>query len=76
MSVLNLNIAGMRRELLDANVALEENNSWDVEEYSNYIVNQYDITFLAVDWKFPQETAQILCTTKWNKQPWQKAYRA
>lgn len=41
----------------------------------NYIIHMYDVMILNT-YQFKIETAEILCTLKLNKQPWQRAYRS
>lgn len=72
---LNLDTNSMLRELDSIGVSVDGTIGASAEEQYNHIIHMYDVFFLK-DYKFAQETAEICCTHKINKQPWQKAYRA
>lgn len=68
------NITQMTLELEAIGVDTDVSDQANFDEEYNRIIHLYDV-FILSNWHFAVETAQICCTYKINKQPWQKAYR-
>lgn len=74
---MNLDIHSMSMELSDAGVNLSSHiGNMDSEEFYNYIIHQYDITFLQIGWQFQEETASLVYQLRNSKgHKWTKAWR-
>lgn len=72
-----LDTVSMILELEAAGIELDLEIERTYDERQNYIIHQYDITFLQVGWQFQAETAELVYKSRnYRGQTWTKAWRS